>query len=57
MKETNIDLMDELVADGVGILKELFNEEIKPLIQKRKEMEHKIANKEISEMHRMEQEV
>ena len=58
MKEqTQIDLMNELVEDSVEILKELLEEEIKPLLNYRKETEQKIANKEIAEMRKIEEEL
>ena len=58
MKEENpFDLMKELADESVEALTELIQEEIAPLIQYRAELEKKIGNKEIRDMHKMEQEV
>uniref|UniRef100_A0A6M3J8Q0 Uncharacterized protein n=1 Tax=viral metagenome TaxID=1070528 RepID=A0A6M3J8Q0_9ZZZZ len=56
--ENQIDIMQETLEDGtLDVLKELIEENVKPLIEYRLKMERQIANKEISEMYQMEQEV
>ena len=55
MKElSQIDLMNELGEEAVVVLKELIDEQVKPLVQYRMDMEKKIANKEINELYKLE---
>ena len=57
MKEvTQLDIMNELTQLGMEVLMELLEEEVKPLIQYRADLEKNIANKEINEMLKLEQE-
>lgn len=57
MKEvTQLDIMNELTQLGMEVLMEVLEEEVKPLVQYRKELEKKIGNKEINEMLKLEQE-
>jgi len=52
--EQHIELFNELIAEGMGVLEELFNEEVKPLIDYRAELEKKIANQAIKQMYELE---
>ena len=57
MKEvTQLDIMNELTQLGMEVLMEVLEEEVKPLVEYRKELEKKIGNKEINEMLKLEQE-
>lgn len=58
MNETNpLDLMNELVEETVDAIKELMDEEVKPLIKYRSELEKKIGKKAIDEMYKMEEDL
>ncbi|KKN78452.1 hypothetical protein LCGC14_0349840 [marine sediment metagenome] len=57
-KENVLNIMQEILGEGdIEALKELVEETILPLIKFRAEREKKIANREIAEMHRLEEEL
>jgi len=56
MKETVIDLMEQLTKESIEVIKELMTEEVKPLIDYRTALEKKIGNKEIKGMYSLEEE-
>jgi len=55
--EQHVELFNELVNDGMVVLKELFDEEVLPLIKYRAETEKKIANQAIKQMYELERSV
>lgn len=54
--EQHVEMMNELIEEGMAVLKELFDEEVKPLIDYRADIEKKIANQAIKEMYMLERE-
>lgn len=52
-----IEVMNELIDESIEALKELFDEEVKPIIEYRVKLEKSIADKEIENLYKMEQEV
>ena len=52
-----LDLMKELIDEDMVVIKELFDEEIKPLIKQRAVMERKIGIKAINELYALEKQV
>ena len=54
MRDSVIDIMKEIADETVPVLMEMVEENIKPLIEYRADLEKKIANKEISEMYKLE---
>ena len=52
-----IEIMNELVKEGMVVIKELYEEEIKPLIDYRIDLEKKISKKAIEELYKLEEEV
>ena len=56
-QERHIELFNELTVEGMSVLKELFDEEVRPLIQYRAGLEKKIADKAIKDLYALEQEV
>ena len=55
--EQHVEMMNELIGEGMAVLKELFDEEVKPLIDYRADMEKKIANQAIDELLDLESQV
>ena len=49
-------IAQEVVDEDIGVMKELINEEIQPLINYRQKREQEIANKAIANMYKAEEE-
>ena len=55
-KSEFIDIADEVIAEDLEIIEELIEEEIKPLIDYRKQLEKKIFDKAFEEVKTLEKE-
>ena len=56
-KESMIELMNECIAEDIEAIREVFEEDIQPLIDYRVKMEKKIFNKAKEELDELEKEL
>lgn len=57
MATSYMEIIDEVLAEDIETLEELYNEEIKPIIDFRKQIEKKEFEKQYNEVLKLEKEV
>ncbi len=57
MKDTFLDIVDEVVAESLEVIEEVIKEEIEPIIKRQQEMNKRAFNKSYDEFLKLEREV